>query len=174
MANRKGSDTGNLDFPSTTEAHHNEKGMYVMNDPESAELPPDGMVKDETSGLFVPAPKDFKHYRFIQTEKGLRVEVEATPDEIKEAIFAAKALDAPDWFAFTDPTFGLTTWLHREALVSTVAIGEDFKDLDLIREQQEEYMKSKARRALDKAVPQNNARDQENNRRLLQKIQRGH
>lgn len=173
MSNKRpGSDTGHLDFPTETEAHHNEKGMYVMNDPESANLPPDGMVQAE-SGLYVPAPAEFKHYRLIFTTHaiGTRMEVDETIEEIQELIAVAKSDVSPEWFTFTEPTYGNALVVSRDALRNVIAIGEDFKDMDMLREQQKDYFNAKAMNALNKAVPQNNS--QENNRRLIQKIHRG-
>lgn len=164
---RPGSDTGHLDFPSPTEAHHNEKGMYVMNENEGGSVDR-GMVLDSDTGLYVPAPPDFKHFRRVFMEKQ-SLEVEETFEEIEAAIFAAKALDAPDWFSFTDPTFGLTTRVSREGLATATVIVEDFKDLDIIESQQEDYFKSKSMAALNKA--RSNNHDSENNRRLLRKLQ---
>jgi hypothetical protein len=163
---RPGTDTGHLDFPSATEAHHNEKGMYVMNENEGGSVER-GMVVDPESGLYVPAPPDFKHYRRVFMEHQ-SVEVEETFEQIETAIHDARALDAPEWFSFTDPTFGLTTRVHREALATASVIVEDFKDLDVIKEQQAEYAKSKSMAALNKARTNHN---QEDTRRLLRKLQ---
>lgn len=164
---RPGTDTGHLDFPSPTEAHHNKEGMYVMNENEGGSVPERGMVIDEASGLYVPAPPDFKHYRRVFMEHQ-SLEVEESFEEIEAAIFAARALDAPEWFSFTDPTFGLTTRVAREALAAASVIVEDFKDLDVIKSQQEEYDKSKRMAALSRVQKNHNS---ENERRLLRKLQ---
>ena len=163
---RPGTDTGHLDFPSATEAHHDKNGMYVMNENEGGSVER-GMVLDSESGLYVPAPADFKHYRRVFMEHQ-SVEVEEDFTFIENAIHEARALDAPDWFSFTDPTFGLTTRVHREALVTASVIVEDFKDLDIIKAQQEEYDKSKRMAALNKVQANHNT---ENTRRLLRKFQ---
>lgn len=163
---RPGTDTGHLDFPSATEAHHDKNGMYVMNENEGGSVER-GMVLDSGSGLYVPAPPDFKHYRRVFMEHQ-SVEVEEDFTFIENAIHEARALDAPDWFSFTDPTFGLTTRVHREALVTASVIVEDFKDLDIIKAQQEEYDKSKRMAALSKVQANHST---ENTRRLLRKLQ---
>ena len=171
MAKRPGTDTGHLDFPSPTEAHHNKEGMYVMNENEGGSVPERGMVLDAGSGLYVPAPPDFKHYRRVFMEHQ-SVEVEETFEEIEELIKIARTIargsGSPEWFSFTDPTFGLTTRVSREALASASVIVEDFKDLDVIKTQQEEYAKSKSMTAIAKARTNHS---QEDTRRLLRKLQ---
>jgi hypothetical protein len=146
---RPGSDSGNLDFPSPTEAHHNEKGMYVMNDNNGGSVPTGGMVETE-SGLFVPAPS-FKPMRRIQALGNgtvMSIEVEETVDEVKAII--ADAVDG-GWVTFTDPVYGNAVHVQTAVLRQPLVIIEDYKDLDLLTDQMKEYERSRSLQRIQQA-----------------------
>jgi hypothetical protein len=137
-----------LDFPSKTEAFHDEDGMYKMREPEPGKLDAEKMVQLE-SGIFAPMPK-MKEFRilWIDTQSGhFQIEAEESYEDIQDILASAKRHEQ-SWYSFTDPTYGHKNIVPMAALQHPIAIVTGLKDIEAIEQQQKDYELQKRMAAL--------------------------
>lgn len=134
-----GSDDGELDFPSRTEAYHDKDGMFKMKESEPGRLDGDKMVQLD-SGIFAPVPK-WKTFRmlWIDTQNGhFSIECDESIEEIQAILDSAKT-GAQEWYEFTDPAFGHKITVPFLVLQHPICIAIQFKDIEAIEEQNKAY-----------------------------------
>lgn len=130
-----GTDSGELDFPSPTEAGHNKDGMYTMREPKPGEYDESKEVKLE-SGIYIQKP-DMKEYRilWLDTISGhFQIECDESPEQIKD-ILASAARQEAQWYNFTDPTYGHINEFPVAALQHPICIVSQWRDLEELEEQ---------------------------------------
>jgi hypothetical protein len=135
MGKRKGSDSGELDFPSPTEAHHNKDGFYTMTDPKPGEFDSSREVQLE-SGIYLEMP-DMKEFRilWIDTENGhFQIECDETYEELKDML-ASAARHESEWYSVTDPTYGHSNEIPATVLQHPIAIVSQWRDMEELRKQ---------------------------------------
>lgn len=134
-------DDNKLDFPSPTEAHHDEKtGMYTMTDPEPGKLDGEKMVLLE-SGIWVEKPNQ-KEVRMLTVSTGsahYTYECDESYEQILTILGEAQERGGEGWTSLTDPIFGFHIAVPYAALLHPVAITTQLRDLEAIREQMKAY-----------------------------------
>jgi hypothetical protein len=140
-----------LDFPNKREAFHDEDGMYKMKESEPPSIDAEKMVQLE-SGIFAPTPK-MKEIRilWIDTMNGhFQIECNESYEQIKSVLAEVLAQPVQEWYEFTDPTYGFTIQVPREALLHPIAIVTGLKDIEAVEEQQKDYEYQKRMAKLQK------------------------
>ncbi len=143
-----GTDTGNLDFPTTTEAGHNKDGMYTMREPEPGSFDESQVVQLE-SGIYIDKSfmPNWKEYRILWLDTGsghFQIECDESYDAIKDAIAHASSDNPAPYYTFTDPTYGHPNEIPFAVLRKAIAIVTGLRDLKQIEDQLKELEKQKS------------------------------
>jgi hypothetical protein len=144
-----------LDFPSKTEAFHDEDGMYKMREPEPGDAGPEGMAEiqtDEGFKLYAPTPK-FKQARilWVSVQGGMfQYECEESYEQLKDMLASAARNENP-FYTVTDPKFGFAVEIPCTALAHPVAIVTTMIDIEAIKDQQDAYEMQKRLDRLQRA-----------------------
>jgi hypothetical protein len=94
-----------------------------------------------SSGLFVPTPKGKPGTNIAYLRSGANIDVDGDPTQIKDKFVEQYPDSANDWISFTHMVFGTPVWWNQTLLLS---IGSTWKDLEFIKNQQEQMERAAA------------------------------
>lgn len=116
---------GDAPFP-TSQAAHNEQGMYAMPDTEGT-TGSDDMVQTD-SGLWLPRPTQ-KQVTRLHFKYGLVIDVSEPLDTVLDKLSDLRQMEAGSTRIFTAPVFNDPVLVTSEAAKELLVISVEYRDL---------------------------------------------